>query len=354
MHLAFVFGTRPEIIKLSPLFRAAIKQGIPHTIIHTNQHYSTELDAVFFQELELPAPTINLNVGPGSQTAQTARMMIGLEAALQECGATCTIVQGDTNSVLAGALVSAKLHIPVAHVEAGLRSYDRAMPEEINRIVTDHISTHLFPPTEECAQLLRTEGINSENIHVVGNTVVDSVLQGIPLSESVDIASFGLEPGQYYLLTLHRPSNVDTEQDLREIVALLDTVSTKTGKPFFFPIHPRTEGNLKKFNISLPPCIIPHGPLGYRAFIALQRHAAAVFTDSGGIQEEACILDVPCLTLRDSTERPETITVGANRLVHRDVTAINDALSYFASTPRWQNPFGVGTTGQRIIELLRG
>jgi UDP-N-acetylglucosamine 2-epimerase (non-hydrolysing) len=351
-HIAFVFGTRPEIIKLAPLFRACSAAGQPYSIIHTNQHYSPELDSVFFEELDLPRPHFNLNVGPGSQTAQTARIMTALESVFEESGADCVIVQGDTTSVLAGTLVASKMGIKVAHVEAGLRSYDRSMPEEINRIVTDHVSDFLFPPTEACAATLRTEGIDPAKIHVVGNTVVDSVLQGIALSHSVDLEQFDLEKDGYMLLTLHRPANVDSKEALEETFALLEKTVELTGIPFFFPIHPRTEASIKRHGVRVPYCIKTHAPVGYRAFIALQRNASAIFTDSGGIQEEACILGVPCITLRDTTERPETIDVGANRLVFRDYAKVREALEYFKTAPKWENPFGDGTAAAKIIALL--
>jgi UDP-N-acetylglucosamine 2-epimerase (non-hydrolysing) len=350
--LAFVFGTRPEIIKLAPLFREVVRRDIRHLIIHTNQHYSAELDTVFFEELELPLPTHNLHVGPGTQTAQTARMMTALEPILLAEDVGCVIVQGDTNSVLTGALVAAKLNIPIAHVEAGLRSYDRLMPEETNRIITDHISTYLFPPTAASAEILEKEGIDKKLIHTVGNTVVDSVLQGVKLSESIEVSSFGLQPQGYFFLTLHRPANVDAKEDLLEIMAMLETIHAQTQLPFFLPLHPRTEGNIKKFGLTLPKCIITHGPVGYRDCLALEKNSAAIFTDSGGIQEEACILGVPCITLRDSTERPETITVGGNFVVFRDAAKALSALEHFKTAKKWPNPFGDGTTGQKIIDIL--
>jgi len=351
--IAIVLGTRPEIIKLSALIRLLEKQGVPFVLIHTNQHYSAELDARFFEELELPAPHHNLNVGPGTQNVQTGRMLSMLDAVLTETNPSWVVVQGDTNSVLAGALAASKLNIPIAHVEAGLRSHDRRMPEETNRIITDHISTLLLAPTEQCIENLRLEGIDGEKVLMVGNTVVDSVMQGLELSKSVDIAQFGLEPHNYSLLTLHRPANVDDKETLANILETLATVAKEIGTPFFLPLHPRTENQLKKFGLTLPEGIIGHAAVGYTECIALEKNARFIFTDSGGIQEEACILGVPCITLRDSTERPETVTVGANRVVNHDIAAIREALAYFSTQHTWENPFGDGTTSQQILTALK-
>lgn len=352
-HLTIVLGTRPEIIKLAPILRELQKQKIDRTLIHTNQHYSAELDQIFFEELELAAPTYNLQIGSGTPNEQLARMLTGIEKALQETPTSCVIVQGDTNSVLAGALVASKIPVPIAHIEAGLRSYDPAMPEEVNRIMTDHVSTFLFPPTQACADILLGEGIEPNKIKVVGNTIVDSVLQNKALCENISLSEFAIEKGKYYLLTLHRPSNVDSAQDLNQIFQALDEVSQKTGLPFFFPIHPRTENNIKKFKIEVPASVKLHAPVGYRQFLALQIGAKAIFTDSGGIQEEACILQIPCLTLRETTERPETVTVGANLLVLRESTAILKALEHFADHNDWENPFGQGDATTQILEHLK-
>lgn len=352
MKLAFVFGTRPEIIKLSPLFRAAKQQKIPFLLIHTNQHYSPELDAIFFEELKLPRPDYHLKIGPGSQTLQTARMMERLEPILIEEQPSVVLVQGDTNSVLAGALVAAKLNIPIAHIEAGLRSYDRTMPEEINRIITDHISSYLFPPTTGTAKILRHEGITNERIHIVGNTVADAVLQSSAQCIPAHLAPLKLKPSEYCLLTLHRPSNVDTKTDLAAVLVGLEAAYEELKLPFFFPAHPRTKSAIEKFKIKLPDYIHVHEPVGYLDMLTLQKFAAYVFTDSGGLQEESCILGTPCLTLRENTERPETVEVGASRIVGRNPTKIREALAYFAKSPQWKNPFGDGTASQQILKIL--
>lgn len=350
--LAFVLGTRPEIIKTAPAIHAATAAGIPFVLIHTNQHYSAELDTVFFKDLSLDPPAHNLQVGAGTQSEQTARMIERLEPLLREIDPAWVIVQGDTNSVLAGALVASKLTIPVAHIEAGLRSYDRTMPEEINRIVTDHISSAHFPPTPACAKTLKSEGIAESSIHTVGNTVVDAVLQNAARCTEAGLKQFQLNPQGYVLLTLHRPSNVDAKEDLEAVFSALEEVSPQLQVPFVLPIHPRTKGALEKHSIQVPGCVQIIDPVGYLEMLTLQKFAAYIFTDSGGIQEEACILTTPCLTLRENTERPETVEVGANVLVGRDPQKMRAALDHFAHKKTWENPFGDGTAGEQIIQIL--
>jgi UDP-N-acetylglucosamine 2-epimerase (non-hydrolysing) len=278
--------------------------------------------------------------------------MTGIEEALAETPPSCLVVQGDTNSVLAGALVASKLRIPLAHLEAGLRSGDREMPEEINRIITDHISDLLLPPTQECAEALFAEGIAADSVSVVGNTVVDSVYQSKELAAAADLSRLGLTPGGYYLLTLHRPANVDRKEDLQEIFGLLETVGRETGKEFYFPAHPRTKGSIEKHGLALPACVRLASPVGYTEFLALQMNAAAIFTDSGGIQEEACILQIPCITLRDTTERPETVQVGANVLAYRDAEGALKGLRELSGKSAWENPFGDGHAAERCLEEL--
>jgi UDP-N-acetylglucosamine 2-epimerase (non-hydrolysing) len=350
--IAIVLGTRPEIIKLSPILRLLEKEGRAFILIHTNQHYSAELDQRFFEELKLPAPTYNLQVGPGSQNEQTARMLERLDAILTKEQPSWMVVQGDTNSVLAGALAASKLNIPIAHVEAGLRSFDRTMPEETNRIITDHISSLLFAPTEESAELLRKEGIADDFIKVVGNTAVDAVLNNAAECTPEMLEPFNLQEKGYFLLTMHRPSNVDTKESLSTILDALSSVYETYKKPFFFPVHPRTQSALEKFNLTLPEGIIAAKPVGYLEMLALQKFAAAVFTDSGGIQEETCTLGTPCITLRENTERPETITVGANVLAGHNVEIMVQGLESFKEKTMWENPYGDGTTSEKILKEL--
>lgn len=351
--LALVFGTRPEIIKLAPVIYAARDAGRDVLLFHTNQHYDHALDAVFFEELGLPPVTANLGVGSGTQAEQLAKALVALEPLCLEHNPSHVIVQGDTNAVLAGALVASKLHIPVAHVEAGLRSHDRTMPEEVNRIITDHVSSVLFPPTEDCRQNLLAEGISADLIHVVGNTIVDAVAIAKDRARALNVlSSLELSPKHYLLATLHRPSNVDTEEALRACLTLIDQVATAAQMPAVLPIHPRTKHKLEQFSLQIPSSIRIIEPQGYLSMISLIEQARCVLTDSGGIQEESCILQTPCLTLRDTTERPETVEVGASILVHHNSALALEAFSRIPATGGWLNPFGDGSSGKQIVSLL--
>lgn len=337
------------------VIRAAETAGVPYYILHTNQHYSETMDKIFFDELELPQPRYNLGIGSGSHGIQTGKMLEAMEPIFLESQPSVVLVQGDTNTVLAGALAASKLGIKIGHVEAGLRSYDRSMPEEINRVVTDHVSDYLFSPTAGSSTLLRKEGIDQEKIFEVGNTVVDAVLQnrGLAQRKSRILANLNLKVDEYLLLTLHRPANVDDKATLTEILAGVAQAATEAKRPVIFPIHPRTKKQLDQFGITLPPAIRPIEPLGYLDFLQLEQGAWLILTDSGGLQEEACILGVPCVTIRDNTERPETVEVGANILAgtskEKIVTAAQTMLK---KKPDWKNPFGDGTAGQQIIKIV--
>lgn len=352
--LAIILGTRPEIIKLCSVIRAAEATGTPYYILHTNQHYSPQMDQVFFEELELPEPRYNLGIGSGSHGAQTGAMLAAIEPILADTRPDVVLVQGDTNTVLAGALAASKLGLKVGHVEAGLRSYDRSMPEEINRIVTDHISDYLFTPTAGASAILRREGIEERLIHKVGNTVVDAVLQNRALAErkSQILGRLDLKEDSYLLVTLHRPANVDDKPTLKGIIAGLAQVAAQAERPIIFPAHPRTKKQLDSFGIDLPSAIRLIEPVGYLDFLELEQKAWLILTDSGGIQEEACILGVPCVTIRDNTERPETVEVGANLLAGTTARGIATAAQkMLEKKPDWTNPFGDGTTGHQIIEI---
>lgn len=355
MKIAFVLGTRPEILKIAPLIRECRRSGTPYVLIHTNQHYTASMDDVFFQELELPAPDFNLGVGSGSHAAQTAAMMIKIEQALLESKPTWMVVQGDTNSTLAGALVAAKAGVRVAHVEAGLRSGDREMPEETNRIIVDHISDMCFAVSPIQEKLLLSEGIESRKVAVSGNTIVDTLLQSLKLSEKSDVLRRqGLDGKKYAVLTLHRPSNVDDPAKLKRLISDLGTLADERGLTVVWPVHPRV--NLVKAGLEgrLPARLKTIEPLGYLDFLRLMRDADVLLTDSGGIQEEACILRIPCLTLRENTERPETLDVGSNALVGADLGKMRAALKDFDSRKRdWSNPFGDGKSAERIIASLK-
>uniref|UniRef100_UPI00261AE224 non-hydrolyzing UDP-N-acetylglucosamine 2-epimerase n=1 Tax=Halorientalis sp. TaxID=1931229 RepID=UPI00261AE224 len=311
-HVAIVLGTRPEIIKLSPVIRECERRGVPYTIIHTGQHYSDELDTVFFEQLELPTPEHNHGVGSDSNGAQTGAMLIEIEEVLLDIDPDVVLVQGDTNSVLAGAIASSKLDCELGHIEAGLRSFDREMPEETNRVVTDHVADYLFAPTETAADYLRAEGRPDEAIYVTGNTVVDAVQQNreIATRKSEILNEFDLSPDTYAVMTAHRAENVDAPSRFEDLLTGVKRVATEYEFEVIYPIHPRAQDRLDNFDIGVPEQIRLVEPLDYLDFLTLQANAGLILTDSGGIQEEACILQVPCVTLRDSTERPETLDVG--------------------------------------------
>lgn len=353
--LAIVLGTRPEIIKLSSVLRAVKKQRINFTLIHTNQHYSPQLDKVFFDELELPSPHHNLEIGSGKQGEQTAKMIMALEQVYEIEQPEVVIVQGDTNSVLAGALTASKMEIQIAHVEAGLRSFDRSMPEETNRILTDHISDFLFAPTEDSAEQLRKENISDNMIFQVGNTVVDAVYQNSSLSneKSNILEALNIQEGDYFVLTVHRAENTNNIERLKGIFKGIELVYQKYGKKIVYPIHPRTKKVIETEGIKLPIGINLTEPLGYLDFLKLLVNAGLIMTDSGGLQEEGCILKVPCVTLRDNTERPQTLEVGSNILAGADPDTILKSVEHMYKKERvWANPFGDGKSGERILDIL--
>jgi UDP-N-acetylglucosamine 2-epimerase (non-hydrolysing) len=354
--ITVILGTRPEIIKMSPVIRACRRRGIENRILHTGQHYSYEMDRIFFEELELPPSDFTLDVGSGSHAEQTGRIMAGVERVLVDHPPSIALVQGDTNTVLAGSLAAAKLHVPVGHVEAGLRSFDRRMPEEINRVVADHISDYLFAPTGVAERNLLAEGIDGRKITVTGNTVVDAVSQNLEIARgrTAVLQDLTVKEKGYFLVTAHREENVDVRSRLEGILRGLATLSREEGLPVIFPVHPRTEKMLRKFGIPSQGIEIVR-PLGYLEFLELEAKARLVLTDSGGIQEETCILGVPCVTLRDSTERPETIEAGSNMLAGTDPDRILDASRTMLSRDRnWKNPYGDGHAGERIADFCEG
>jgi len=354
MTIAIILGTRPEIIKMAPIIRECERRKLDYFVLHTGQHYSHQMDSIFFEQLELPAPKYNLDVGSASHAEQTGRIMTGVEKVLMDERPDVVLVQGDTNTVLAGALAASKLHIKVGHVEAGLRSYDRTMPEEINRIVADHISDYLFAPTENSRENLRKEGISDQKIHVTGNTIVDSVYQNLEIAKrKVNVlADLGLKPKEYFLVTAHRQENVDSRERLGEIIKGLELVCREFELPMVFPMHPRTRKMREEFGFDLDGIKVIE-PLGFLEFLQLEANARLALTDSGGVQEETCILGVPCVTLRENTERPETVDVGAN--VRAGIQAANVLEStriMYSRENIWKNPFGDGRAGKRIVELF--
>lgn len=352
MKICVVLGTRPEIIKLSPIIRELAKKKINFFIIHTNQHYDYLMDRIFFEELELKKPKYELKIKEKTHGAMVGKMMIEIEKIIIKEKPDLIIVQGDTNSALAGALVASKLGIKLAHIEAGLRSFDRTMPEEINRVIVDHLADYLFAPTNIQKKLLLKEGIDEKKIFVVGNTIVDATFQNLEIAEDkvkkIDFFD------KYFLLTLHRPSNVDNEDKFEKIIKNLEKISENFNIPVLFPIHPRTKINAKKFKISFNNKNFKLiEPVGYLNMLILEKNAKIIFTDSGGIQEEACLLKTPCITLRENTERPETIEVGANFLVGDDFNKIKNAVDYFFNLKNynWKNPFGEDV-GKKILFFL--
>lgn len=367
MKILNVVGARPNFMKIAPLIREMRKhEGLRPVLVHTGQHYDVKMAGSFFEDLQIPVPDVSLDVGSGSHAFQTAEVMKRIEPILERERPDLVLVVGDVNSTMAAALTAAKLHIPVAHVEAGLRSFDRTMPEEINRLVTDAVSDFLFVTEESGVQNLRAEGVSSDKIFLVGNVMIDSLEASRRLWMHSDILkSFTLQKGQYGVVTLHRPSNVDNLSILKGLIEALVEVSRQC--PIIFPIHPRTKKVLeaaeqfeRELYFGRPP--FPSGrvccvdPVGYLDFMCLVANARLVLTDSGGIQEETTVLGVPCLTLRENTERPITVTHGTNKVIgsspKRILTEAKKALesprSTSASPPLWD-----GHASERIISVLQ-
>jgi UDP-N-acetylglucosamine 2-epimerase (non-hydrolysing) len=360
MHILHVVGARPNFMKAAPVLRAlGALSGVRQTLVHTGQHYDAGMSEVFFQQLEIPEPDCNLGVGSGSHAQQTAAVMLALEPILLERKPDLVLVYGDVNSTVAAALVCAKLGVRVGHVEAGLRSRDRNMPEEINRLLTDQLSDLLFTPSADADENLRREGVDPVKIHLVGNVMIDTLLRLLPRAEEQFSSA---APKPYVLVTLHRPSNVDDLPWLHDLLAALAELSSQLH--VIFPVHPRTRQRLNGLG-SLPRAnerLRLLEPLPYLEFLALQRHAAMVITDSGGIQEETTFLGVPCLTVRENTERPITITHGTNQLVGRDLQRLRVAAEQIIGKSeellgtkrrtRCRVPFWDGRAAERIAEIV--
>ena len=349
MRFASIVGARPQFVKLAPV-SSALRKKHDEIIIHTGQHYDYRMSAQFFEELAIPAPDYNLDVGSGSHGAQTALMLAAIEQVLmQECP-DWVVVFGDTNSTLAGALAAAKLGIPIAHVEAGLRSFNRAMPEEINRVVTDHLSTCLFCPTEYAQTQARREGI-TQGVEVVGDVMYDVLLQMqamLNARAATLLASFHITPHDYMLATVHRPINTDDPEAMRHIAHALNKLEMR----IIFPIHPRTRMRLQGSDIEWGKHIEFIEPVGYLDMLALEHAAYRILTDSGGVQKEAFLLGVPCVTLREETEWPETVEAGWNTLVGSRWQAIIEAVYQPKPAPASCNPFGEGNAAVRIAQSL--
>lgn len=354
MKISIVLGTRPEIIKMSPVIRECERLDLNYYILHTGQHYSLNMDSVFFEQLGLPEVKYNLDVGSGSHGEQTSMMLVGIEKILIADRSDVVLVEGDTNTVLAGALAASKLGIEVGHVEAGLRCYDRRMPEEINRVLTDHCSDYLFAPTKKSRSNLLGEGLPEMSIFVTGNTIVDAVYQNLEIAKKeVNVfKKFGLAQGDYFLATVHRQENVDDIKRFSSILKGLELVSEYFDVPVVYPVHPRAEKMVKVFG--LDPKLMLLDAVDFLTFLQLERGARMILTDSGGVQEEACTLHVPCVTLRDNTERPETVDVGANVLAGTEPMKILNKSKMMVERKRdWDNPLGDGKAAIKILDVLR-
>lgn len=356
MRIVYVVGTRPNFVKTAPVI-GALRERLPdarHALVHTGQHYDRLMSEVFFEELGTPAPDHMLEVGSGSHAQQTARVMERLEPVLAEERPDLVMVPGDVNSTLAAALTAAKMQIPVAHIESGLRSFDRTMPEEHNRILTDHIADLLFIHSPEANDNLHAEGIPAERIHLVGNTMIDTLVALRDRFAAVEAARrLGVEPGAYALVTLHRPALVDGPL-LAETISNLAALAREM--PVVFPVHPRTRAMMEGFEPDHPGLLLSE-PLGYLDFLSLLADAGAVLTDSGGIQEETTYLGIPCFTLRDNTERPITITAGTNTLLGLDPAAIDQIPTALSQRPAERPeppPLWDGHASERIADTLAG
>ena len=366
MKIATILGTRPEIIKMAPIIDEISKRGINQIILHTGQHYDKEMSDNFFKDLEIPVPDYNIHVGSGSHGKQTGLMMKGIEEVLIEEKPNIVLVQGDTNAVLAGALVASKLHIAVGHVEAGLRSFDMTMPEEINRHVADITSQMYFIPTEQSAINLLSEGFSHKNLFITGNTVVDACFRHLEIAKKNGFSEESLKElnvedmDNILTLTMHRAENVDIKE---RVINIIDALKELNNMNIIFPIHPRTKNTLKNFGLFDELNNLSHvhiiKPIGYLDFLLLNSMSSLILTDSGGLQEEAITLDVPCLTLRYNTERPETVTAGGNILVGSDKDKIlenarkilNDE-DFREKMKNAQNPYGVGNSAEVTVDLI--
>jgi len=355
MKVTVILGTRPEIIKFSPVIEELEREDIDYFVIHSGQHYSPNMDKVFFHQLSLPSPKYSINVGSGTHGESTGKMLIGIEKILINEKPDIVLVQGDTNTTLAGALSAVKLLIKVGHIEAGLRSFNKEMPEEINRVMIDHISDYLFVPTDNAKRNLLREGIERDKIFVTGNTIVDAIIRNLKLASKTEVLEkYGLKKEKYFLVTIHRQENVDRPKRFSNILKGLTMISEEFNLPIVYPIHPRAKKRMREYNLKPTKNIRLLDPIDYLSFLRLEKSAKLVLSDSGGVQEEACILKVPCVTLRYDTERPETLKVGANILAGTEPKDILEKTKIMLGRKRnWSNPFGDGKTSKRIIRILK-
>ncbi len=350
-----MLGTRPEIIKMTPVVKELENRRIDTVLIHSGQHYSYNMSELFFMELGLRKPDYDLDVkskSPLHQGEHIGRMLAQFDDILIEEKPDFVVVHGDTNTTLAGALSAAKLKIRLGHVEAGLRSFDRTMPEELNRIIADSLSDILFAPTENSKANLLKEN-TAGKIHVTGNTIVD-VINSHKLKDEKILGQLNLAKKNFMLLTAHRQENVDSKKRFSGILNGMEKVYEKFGMNIVYPIHPRSRKMINELGITVPEGLRLIDPVGYNDFLALEKNASIIFTDSGGVQEEACILGTPCVTLRDNTERPETIDVGSNILAGTQQERIVEAANHMSGDKKWRNPFGDGNTSRKIVDIVEG
>lgn len=354
MRIAVIAGARPNFVKVAPFMRASRAAGLDAKLVHTGQHYDEAMSASFFDDLQIPPPDVNLEVGSGSHAQQTAVVMQRFEAWMDETGLPdAVVVFGDVNSTVACTLVSAKLGVPVAHVEAGLRSFDRSMPEEVNRLVVDSLATWLLTPSPDADANLAHEGVHPARVHRVGNIMIDSLLFAVERSAGSDVLDrFSLDAGGYALVTLHRPAMVDHPEHLRGVLEMLAVLSDRL--PIVFPVHPRTRQTIAGLDLVVPPSLRLVDPLRYLDFVRMQASARLVLTDSGGVQEETTALGVPCLTLRTSTERPITVEQGTNRVVGTDpATILAAAVETLEHPPSPRKPeLWDGRTAERAVAAI--
>ncbi len=352
MKIISIVGARPQFIKLAPLcMEINIQKEIEHIIINTGQHYDYNMSKLFFEELGIPEPKYHLEVGPGLQGYQTGEIIKKCEEIFVREKPDLVVVFGDTTSTLGGALAASKLHIHVAHIESGLRSYDKTMPEEINRVLVDHVSDYLFCPTKNAVKNLKKEGI-IKNVFIVGDIMIDALVQGIKIAETKQsiLLKLGLKPKEYYLVTIHRQSNTDNKENLQSLVDALCSIKSAV----VLPIHPRTEKMLKQFRLfnKLNNAIKIIPPQGYFEMLLLEKNARMILTDSGGVQKEAYFFKVPCLTLRDTTEWIETVNEGWNVIVGTGRTKIQNATNNFnLSFENYKHSYGVGNAAEKIVEI---
>lgn len=356
--IAIVVGTRPEIIKMASIIEYCRQKKLSYFIIHTGQHYSYNMDKVFFEELELPEPDYKLSIRPSAAVRQgehTGKMLEAIEGIYLNEKPEVTLTEGDTNTVLAASLAAIKLYIKLGHVESGLRSFDKTMPEEINRTLADHMSNFLFAPTETSKRNLLYENLPEEKIFITGNTIVDIAFKYLDMArKKFDmLEKFKLEKDNYILATVHRQENVDDKKKLKDLLVALEKVQKKFKMPLIYPMHPRAKKMIEYNKYEVPKNITIIEPVGYFEFLQMEANARMTMTDSGGVQEESCIFNVPCVTLRENTERPETVEINSNIIAGTNPDKVLHSAEIMMKAARnWKQPFGDGNAGKRMVDIV--